>query len=163
VVFFVWGVSAAIGIFSSGYLTDRFGSRPMIIVTLCILTIAFASLSIDARLLSPAMAVVPVFVAISLWGLSGWAFYPAQLARLVSLSGSGAAAVAISLNSSLVSLGLCLGAALGSVTLVGGTVADLGWVGALCELSALALSFVSLRRESGPAPMFSNEQQHAEQ
>jgi predicted MFS family arabinose efflux permease len=159
VVFLVWGVSAAIGIFSSGVLTDRIGSRPMIIVTLSILTIAFASLSVSARLLSPAVAVVPVFIAIALWGISGWAFYPAQLARLVTLSGPSAASVAISLNSSLMSLGLCLGAALGSVTLVEGTVADLGWVGAVCELGALALSLVSLRRERAPAraAVLSNE------
>jgi predicted MFS family arabinose efflux permease len=123
------------------------------------LTIVFASLSVSARLLSPTVAVIPVFVAISLWGISGWAFYPAQLTRLVSLSGPGAASVAISLNASLVSLGLCLGAALGSVTLVEGTIADLGWVGAVCELGALALSLVSLRQERAPAhtAVLSNE------
>ena len=43
-------------------------------------------------------------------------------------------------------LGFSVGAALGSLTLTAGSVADLGWVGGLCVLVALGLFLASDRR-----------------
>jgi predicted MFS family arabinose efflux permease len=117
----------------------------MVVMTLLILAITFASLSVSAWFLTPAMAVIPVLIAIAVWGVTAWAFYPAQLARLIGIAGPGLAPVALSLNASFVNFGLSLGALLGSFTLAKGSAIDLGWVGAVCELAAVALMLVSLR------------------
>jgi hypothetical protein len=42
-------------------------------------------------------------------------------------------------------LGFSLGAALGSVTMIYGSVISLGWVAALCEVAALAIVLVTMR------------------
>ena len=51
-VLFVWGLSAAIGIFTGGTLTDRHGAGRVIVLGLAFLALAFASLSVSATLLA---------------------------------------------------------------------------------------------------------------
>src|ERR1700690_1579160 len=80
-VLFVWGLSAAAGIFIGGTLTDKRGPEPVIALAL-----AFASLSVSATLLSKAAAIGPVLAAIVVWGLSAWAFFPAQQTRLIGIA-----------------------------------------------------------------------------
>jgi MFS family permease len=77
-VLFVWGLSAAAGVFAGGTLTDRHGPEPVIVRALLFLALAFASLSASAMLLPKAAAAGPALVAIVVWGLSAWAFFPAQ-------------------------------------------------------------------------------------
>src|ERR1700733_6905057 len=74
-VLFVWGLSAAAGVFAGGTLTDKLGAQPVIVLGLFFLALAFASLSISATLLSKAVAVGPAMVAIVVWGLSAWGFF----------------------------------------------------------------------------------------
>jgi predicted MFS family arabinose efflux permease len=138
-VLFIWGVAAAVGIFAGGSLNDRFGSRSVIISSLLLLALAFASLSASADLLSRAKALAPVLVAIIVWGLSAWSFFPAQQARLIGIAGLKLAPVVLSLNASFMYLGFSLGAALGSFTLSRANVIDLGWIGGACEIAALLL------------------------
>lgn len=78
-----------------------------------------------------------------LWGISGWAFFPAQQARLIEIVGVLSAPVALSLNASFMYLGFSLGALLGSFSLVHIDARHLGFVGAACELVALTLLLVS--------------------
>ena len=128
-VLFVWGLSAAAGIFAGGTLTDRHGAGPVIVLGLAFLALAFASLSVSATLLTKAAAARPVLVAIVVWGLSAWAFFPAQQTRLIRVAGIKIAPIALSLNASFMFLGFSLGAALGSATLIyaGALGAWLGW------------------------------------
>jgi predicted MFS family arabinose efflux permease len=144
-VLFVWGLSAATGILTGGTLTDKHGARPVIVLGLLFLALAFASLSVTATLLSKALAVGPVLVAIVIWGLSAWAFFPAQQTRLIGVGGIRVAPIALSLNASFMFLGFSLGAALGSATLTYAAPSALGWVGSLCVLAALLLSIRTMR------------------
>jgi predicted MFS family arabinose efflux permease len=144
-VLFVWGLSAAIGIFAGGTLTDKYGARPVIVVGLLFLALAFASLSVSAMLLSKAVAVGPALVALVVWGLSAWAFFPAQQTRLIGIAGIKVAPIVLSLNASFMFLGFSLGAALGSVTLTYAAPSALGWVGSLCVLASLLLSIRTMR------------------
>jgi predicted MFS family arabinose efflux permease len=139
-VLFMWGVSAAAGIFVGGTLTDRYGARPVIVLSLLFLALAFASLSVSSTLLSTAAAVGPVLVGIVIWGLSAWAFFPAQQTRLMGIAGIKVAPIALSLNASFMFLGFSLGAALGSLTLTYAAPSALGWVGSLCVLASLLVS-----------------------
>ena len=144
-VLFVWGLSAAAGIFIGGTLTDKRGPEPVIALALIFLALAFASLSVSATLLSKAAAIGPVLAAIVVWGLSAWAFFPAQQTRLIGIAGIRVAPIVLSLNASFMFLGFSLGAALGSVTLTYAAPSALGWVGGLCVLASLLLSIRTMR------------------
>jgi predicted MFS family arabinose efflux permease len=146
VVLFLWGVAAAAGIFTGGTLNDRLGSRSVIILSLSAMAFAFMSLSASAGLLSQATALVPVLVMVIVWGVSGWAFFPAQQARLIGIAGIKAAPVVLSLNASFMFIGFSLGAGLGSLTLANGSPAALGWVGGTCVIASLLVMIASTRR-----------------
>lgn len=145
-VLFVWGVAAATGVFSGGSLTDRFGARRVIVPALSILACAFASLSASAAWLTPAQALMPVLIAIVIWGVSAWTFMPSQQARLIAIGGVAAAPVALSLNASFMYAGFSLGAVIGSVTLAAASHVSLGLVGAVLELLAVGLVLATSRK-----------------
>jgi predicted MFS family arabinose efflux permease len=151
-VLFTWGVAAVIGLRLGGRLTDRFGHLPVIVTSLSALALAFLSLSTSAVLL-PAAARAPILLAIALWGVSAWAFFPAQQTRLISIAGVKVAPVALSLNASFQFLGFSSGAALGSLTVVHASPLALGWVGASCVIVALSLVAVASRHERCPSPV----------
>lgn len=152
-VLFTWGIAAVIGLRLGGRLTDRFGHLPVIVTSLSVLALAFLSLSMSSVLLAPVAARVPILLAIAVWGVSAWAFFPAQQARLISIAGVKVAPVALSLNASFQFLGFSTGAALGSLTLVNASPLALGWVGASCVIAALSLVLAASGRAHSPSPV----------
>jgi predicted MFS family arabinose efflux permease len=134
---FIWGVSAAVGVFAGGALTDKVGPRRVIVPALMLLTMAFLGLWVCAAILSPAHAVLPVVIGVVAWGMSAWAFFPAQQTRLVRIAGLPVASIVLSLNASFMFIGFAAGAALGALVLSHGSPANLGWVAAICEVAAL--------------------------
>ena len=153
IVLFTWGVAAVIGLRLGGRLTDRFGYFPVIVASLSALVLAFLILSTSAVLLPPPAARAPILLAIVLWGVSAWSFWPAQQARLISIAGMKVAPVALSLNASFQFLGFSSGAALGSLTLTNASPLALGWVGAVCVAAALSLAAVTRHRARCPSPV----------
>jgi len=145
-VLFLWGISAAAGVFAGGHLSDRLGARSVMIPSLVALALAFASLSATAALLSPSSALGPVICAIVVWAVAAWSFFPSQQARLIGIAGHKVAPIVLSLNASFMFIGFSAGAALGSLTVARSSVAYLGWVGAACELVALLLLSATSRR-----------------
>jgi predicted MFS family arabinose efflux permease len=152
-VLFMWGVAAAIGVTSGGALNDRFGPRSVIIPTITLMAFAFGSLSFTAYFLSQSAALMPVLMAIAIWGIAHWAFFPAQQAHLIEISGLKVASIVLSLNASFMYIGFSIGAALGALTLAGGSVTDLGWVAATCELAAILLTVTITRRRVAPVTL----------
>lgn len=145
-VLFVWGIAAVAGLFIGGAASDIVGARAVMIPAFLLLALAFASLSASAIFFSPAEATVPVFLAIIVWGVTAWGFFPAQQSHLIEVAGLKVASIVLSLNASFMYLGFSLGAALGSLTLIRSSVVSLGWVGALCEIVALVLVLATVRR-----------------
>jgi predicted MFS family arabinose efflux permease len=145
-VLFIWGVAAVTGLFIGGTINDRFGARTVMIPAFLLLSLAFVSLSVSGILLPVRSALVPVLLAIVVWGLSAWAFFPAQQARLMQVAGVKVAPIALSLNASFMYLGFSLGALLGSFTMIHGSVTSIGWVGALCETLALLIVLATVPR-----------------
>jgi predicted MFS family arabinose efflux permease len=145
-VLFLWGVSAAAGVFTGGHLNDRVGARSVMIPSLIALTLAFASLSATVTLLSPKNAIAPILGAIVVWGVAAWSFFPSQQARLIGIAGPKVAPIVLSLNASFMYIGFSAGAVLGSLTVARSSVAYLGWVGAACEAAALLLLIATTRR-----------------
>ena len=144
-VLFVWGVSAATGVTAGGTLTDRLGFKRVIISSLSLLALAFVTMSASAYGLPPATARAPVLIAIVVWGLAAWSFFPAQQARLISLAGVELASVALSLNASFMFGGFALGAAIGSVTIAHGSPDALGFVGAAGVATSLLIVLLTTR------------------
>jgi predicted MFS family arabinose efflux permease len=147
VALFTWGLAAGLGLFVSGLATDRFGTGVVLRASLSGLIVALAGLAIVTHVVAPAMAVVPVLAAMALWGISSWAFFPAQQTRFIEIVGIQVAPVALSLNASFMYLGFSAGAALGSVSLLHVSARELGFVGAACELVALILLLVNQARD----------------
>jgi predicted MFS family arabinose efflux permease len=153
IAFFVWGVSAVIGLFLGGTLSDRFGSRAVMIPAFTFLTLSFVGLSVIGFCLTGKAAVALVMVAIVIWGLAAWSFFPAQQSRLMRIAGMKTAPIALSLNASFMYLGFSLGAMLGSLVLMHAPIATLGLVGAVCEGAAvlIVLPTVASRRDAAGA------------
>jgi predicted MFS family arabinose efflux permease len=152
-VLFIWGIAAVTGLFIGGTINDRFGARTVMIPAFLLLALAFVSLSVSGTLLSGRSALVPVLLAIVVWGLTAWAFFPAQQARLMQVAGVKVAPIALSLNASFMYVGFSLGALVGSFTMIHGSVTSLGWVGALCEILALLIVLATVRRaRTSPLP-----------
>jgi predicted MFS family arabinose efflux permease len=145
---FTWGAAAGVGLFVSGNATDRLGSGVVLRASLTSLILALAGLAVVANLVTPAEAVIPVLAAMALWGMSSWAFFPAQQTRLIELAGVPSAPVALSLNASFMYLGFSLGAALGGFSLLHVGPRHLGFVGAACELVALAVLLANQARDA---------------
>jgi predicted MFS family arabinose efflux permease len=144
VAFFIWGVSAVIGLFLGGTLSDRFGPRAVMIPAFAFLTLSFVGLSAIGYFLSGESALAPVAAAIVIWGLAAWGFFPAQQSRLMQVAGLKTAAIALSLNSSFMYLGFSLGAMLGSLALLHTSVATLGLIAAVCEIGAVLVVLITV-------------------
>jgi predicted MFS family arabinose efflux permease len=148
VALFTWGLAAGVGLFVSGQATDRLGSGVVLRASLTTLILALAGLAVVANVVRPAQAIVPVLAAMAVWGLSSWAFFPAQQTRFIELVGVPSAPVALSLNASFMYLGFSIGAALGGFSLLHLGPRHLGFVGALCELAALVLLLANQARDA---------------
>lgn len=134
----LWGAAAAAGVTVGGHLNDRLGSRRVVRLSLLLLTLAFWTLG-AATLLAPHTALVPVLLAVAVWGFSVWAFFPAQMARLIAAGPPAQAPVALSLNTSTMYLGFSLGSAAGAGILAGGWIAGIGLFAGCCALAGLLL------------------------
>jgi predicted MFS family arabinose efflux permease len=150
-VLFLWGASAAIGVTTGGRLNDRLGSKTVIVSALALLGASFMTMSLSAYLLAPAVARVPVLLAIVVWGLAAWSYFPAQQARLIEVAGVKLASVVLSLNASFMFAGFALGATLGSVTIAHSLPAALGFVGASSIVAGLIL-VLALTQQKKTAP-----------
>lgn len=143
---FLWGAAAFSGLLLGGAANDRFGARLVISVALPVMALALISLSISARYLTLSDALAPVLIAMIIWGITGWGFFPAQQARLIGITGLRGASIILSLNASFMYLGFSVGAALGSFTLTHGSIVDLGWVGGVCVLASFLFYLLTDRR-----------------
>jgi len=136
---FLWGVSAAVGMFLGGTLNDRRGSSFVTGSALGLLTMAFLALSAIAIFLAPTQALIPVLLVLALWGVSVWGFHPAQMAHMIAAGGAAAAPVTLSLNTSVLYIGFGIGSALGAAIVERQGVAYIGLSAAAPEAIALLL------------------------
>jgi predicted MFS family arabinose efflux permease len=141
-VLFGWGTCAVVGIFLGGVGNDKLGARTVIQLALPLLALSLVGLSV-------AQSTWMVLVAMALWGVSAWGFFPAQQARMIGIVGLKNASVGLSLNASFQYFGFAMGALLGALTLSVGGVGHLGWVGAVCALAALAVFNSRVRAKPG--------------
>ncbi|MGY0571514.1 MFS transporter [Bradyrhizobium sp. RDM12] len=133
----VFGAAAAIGNILGGLLADRLGT----VVTAALgLTGMASALFLHSLVLKflPGQAHYAIMGPIFLQGVSGWAFYPAQIASIIRIDPQ-ASMVALSINASAMYLGFAIGGALGGAVLAAWSPSDLGWVGGASVTTALLL------------------------
>lgn len=150
VIVCLWGIGSAVGVFSGGTLSDRFGTKNVMGASLVILTAAFLVLSFTAFFLTPAQAVVPIVVSVAVWGVTVWAFFPAQIAHLIHTGGQQSAPVVLSLNASFMYGGFAIGSAIGSFVVAHGQVADLGLAAAFAEVIGVAILYCFAAKAATP-------------
>jgi predicted MFS family arabinose efflux permease len=107
----VWGVAATVGNMLSGRLVDRFESRRIINVGLCVAIINFCALPwTSAHMVSAA-------IALTIWGLVGWGIIVPQQHRLVKIAPQ-VAPLLLALNNTATYGGLACSGVLGGLVLL---------------------------------------------
>ncbi|ABC21601.1 MFS transporter [Rhodospirillum rubrum] len=150
-VFF--GIGAVAGNAASGYGSDRFGTRSVLIFAISAQTAALLGVSLVQP--SPLLSCLVLLV----WGMAGWMYLVPIQHRLLGLSKTYGS-FTVSLNSSVLYLGIGGGGALGGlfITLFGP--ASLGFLGFALGLLALALALTAYEagdRDQPPSPPLANE------
>jgi predicted MFS family arabinose efflux permease len=143
----LWGLAAAFGVTTGGALNDRYGSSRVARLSLLVLGLAFLALSMAAAALSPHLAMVPVLLAVVVWGFTVWSFFPAQMARLMAAGSASQASLALALNTSTMYLGFSIGSALGAVILGRHAIWGIGLLAGACQFVAL---FLDHNRKTSP-------------
>ncbi|WP_166395623.1 MFS transporter [Rubrobacter marinus] len=149
----VFGLASIAGNSLGGYWADRRGYRGSMGGILVVLALSLLSFSLltgaDAGSTAAVLGAVAALVA---WSVAGFAIIPLQQYRLIRTAPESRNTV-LSLNASAIYLGQGAGSILGSFALGYGSIAALGWVGALCAGVALILLLTGIRRAKGePAP-----------
>jgi predicted MFS family arabinose efflux permease len=142
----IFGSAAAIGNILGGQLADRLGTAQTAALGLAGMATALILLSGALKFAAPEHARSIVFLLLFGWAISGWGFYPAQVASIIR-SNPAASMIALSLNASFMYLGFAIGGAVGGVVLSALGPTDLGWVGGCSVAAALAVLLLRGRQE----------------
>jgi predicted MFS family arabinose efflux permease len=126
----LFGVAGVVGTLSGGRAADRLGPRRSLTVSLSGLSLCLVLLPLTAGHLWAMLAVLMV------WGVCGFSMMAPQQVRLAQLAGPDTP-LALSLNNSMLYLGIALGAAVGGAALTHLEARYLPWVGAPFALVAL--------------------------
>lgn len=135
----LFGSAGLVGTLSGGYCNDRFGSR----VTLTTMLTLLASTMLVLPLTSGRPLLMTVVLLV--WGAAGFGMMAPQQSRLAMLA-PGHGSLLLSLNSSMLYLGMAVGAALGGLAVPWLGYARLSWLSA--ALVAIALSLLALERRT---------------
>jgi predicted MFS family arabinose efflux permease len=134
----VFGSAAAIGNMLGGILADRIGPVPAATLGLAGMAMALILQSIVLKFATPEQARYILLVLLFCWGITGWTFYPAQVASIMRIDPQ-ASIIALSLNASAMYFGFAIGGATGGIVLSLLGPSDLGWIGGCSVAAALAL------------------------
>ena len=135
----LFGVAGVVGTLGGGRAADRLGARRCLTLSLSGLSICMVILPLTAGHL---WAIVAVFMV---WGVFGFSMMAPQQVRLAQLAGADTP-LALSLNNSMLYLGIALGAAVGGAALSHLEPRYLPWVGAPFAMVALGWLRWSTRR-----------------
>ena len=143
----IWGFGAVAGSLAAGRLTDRYGSRAIINVTLVCLVIDIAALYWTRAIL--ATSVISVLV----WGICGWGFTIPQQHRVTSINPDDSQIV-LGFYATAVYLGAAASGVIGAVALRVLDAGSLPLVGAALVVAGLLVSeFAGYSRpEDSPRP-----------
>ncbi|WP_156337087.1 MFS transporter [Paenibacillus dakarensis] len=145
VVYFLFGIAAVSGGGVGGWISDRFGTKRSILTI-----VACFSVSMFLVMLTAQISIWVFLIAMMIWSALSWAISPAQQAYLLQLAPDHAE-TQLSLNSSMLHLGIALGSVIGSTVISQSSVANNPWVGGIIAAFAFAVAAFSLTRRSASA------------
>ncbi|WP_397334068.1 MFS transporter [Paenibacillus macerans] len=141
-VYFLFGIAAVAGGGLSGWISDRWGTkRSLIVITACF---AFSMFMLP---LAAKISFYLFLAAVMVWSALSWAISPAQQMYLIQNTPEEAD-IQLSLNSSIMHLGIACGSLIGGVIIETSSVANNFWVGGLLALAALGCVVFSLTRSA---------------
>ena len=146
----IFGVAGVAGNALGGYGADRWGYGRSLMVIFATLTLSLLAFSLLPPVAGSPLAVAGTGVALAAWSVAGWALTPFQQYRLVDLA-PRTQNVVLSLNASSIYLGQGIGAGLGSLAILYGSLASLGWVAALWAATGLFVLLLDVR-QTAPEP-----------
>jgi MFS transporter, DHA1 family, inner membrane transport protein len=135
----LWGLAGVVSNLLAGRLSDRIGSRAVLVTMLAVVTADFVLLKGASASLSTAIA------AIVVWGTFGWGVLVPQQHRLVTIA-PAAAPILLGLNNSATFFGATAGGLLGAaaIRMFGGHA--LGYAGAVFVAAALIVAELAARK-----------------
>lgn len=134
---FTFGIASLIGSKLGGFGTDRWGVPRTLIGGMTLHAVALLLLAMTAPF--PAA----VFPLLMVWSFAAWSTGPTQQYNLLSLAPE-ASGIMLSLNSSVLQLGMAVGAGIGGVVVAHSSLASVTWIGAAAVAAAAATAVVSL-------------------
>ncbi|GHO91087.1 MFS transporter [Reticulibacter mediterranei] len=144
-VLFASGVASVAGNLLGGLLSDRWGTRRLLVRVFTFMMLNALCFSLLMLATKSVLLDIVVVVAFVVWGLVGWLGAPALNSYLVSLAPQSAT-VALSLNMTALYLGIAGGGIIGGLVLTIGSIAYLGVVVGVIEALALGLVLVSVSK-----------------
>ncbi|MFD0697698.1 MFS transporter [Paenibacillus sp. GCM10027628] len=131
------GICATVGSRIGGYATDKYGvSRTLF----TLLAVHAVSLLLSPLLAQSAAGAVAMII---IWGISAWATVPTTMFYLISLVPESAE-MAISVNTSVLHIGIALGGAAGGMVVSHWSVNHVGWIGGLTVIFGLLAAICTL-------------------
>jgi DHA1 family inner membrane transport protein len=135
----IFGLASIPGTLLGGFAADRWGYRVSMTVMLAVLSASLLSFFlIFAVEASSKVAILATVVTLVAWSIATFAQFPLQQYRLIGVAPQEQNSV-LSLNASAIQAGQGMGAGFGALILHYGSLASLGWGGALCALVALVV------------------------
>ncbi|CAM4429505.1 DHA1 family putative efflux transporter-like MFS transporter [Paenibacillus endophyticus] len=128
---FAFGIASLIGSKIGGFSTDKWGAPRTLVSGMLFHTVALVLLSFAGQ------SQVIVFPLLMLWAFTAWSSGPTQQYHLMSLAPE-ASGIMLSLNSSVLQLGMAAGAGLGGVIVEQASLTSITWIGATGVILAAA-------------------------
>ncbi|MDQ0481858.1 MFS transporter [Guptibacillus hwajinpoensis] len=140
IVYLIFGFAAVAGGGLGGIASDRFGTKPTIIVSIVLFGVSMFVIPYTTFSF-------PLFIIIMvIWSMISWGITPAQQSYLIELAPE-TSDIQQSLNNSALHLGIALGSSVGAFVIDRGTVEMNATVGGLFIVLALATSVFSMTRD----------------
>lgn len=141
-VYFMFGIAAVSGGGLGGWISDHWGTeRALIAIVICYAIVMF---------MLPFAAEISFYVfllVVMVWSALSWALSPAQQTYLMQ-SAPETADTQLSLNTSVMHLGVASGSFIGGIVIQQSSVENNSWVGGILVLIALGNAIYSLTRPS---------------
>lgn len=135
---FAFGIASLIGSKLGGFSTDKWGAPRTLIGGMLLHVVALVLLSLAGQ------SAIIIFPLLMLWAFAAWSSGPTQQYHLLSLA-PGASGIMLSLNSSILQLGMAAGAGLGGVVVEQVSLSSISWIGAAGVIVAVATVAASAR------------------
>ena len=142
----VWGLGAIVGSLAAGRLTDTYGSRAIVNVTLVCLAIDIAVLYWTSAFLATSL------ISVLIWGMCGWGFTIPQQHRLISVR-PDYSQIILGFYATAVYLGAAASGVIGALVLQVSDARSLPLAGAALVVAGLLVSEMTyFRKEKSARP-----------